>query len=250
MGVIDFLKRVPTKNELKGSFGEWMAQQYSKMFVDAPILHDILINGAEGYTSQIDMLMFGERGIYVFEIKLYDEAKIYGDGKKTKWYYYKHGKKYEIYSPIKQNDKHIKYLKNLLKDFGEIPFFSIVTLICEDFKVSNINPDNEIKTAVCSSLPAMYEAVKYFTESNPVMIDEEKKKQLYDFIVENQIKGKESRLQHKQNIIDYKKGIEEMKEQKICPYCKIPLVLREGKYGEFYGCANFPKCRYTLKKDV
>ena len=40
---------------------------------------------------------------------------------------------------------------------------------------------------------------------------------------------------------------EEMKEQKICPYCKTDLVLRKGKYGEFYGCSNYPKCKYTMK---
>ena len=34
---------------------------------------------------------------------------------------------------------------------------------------------------------------------------------------------------------------------KICPYCKIPLVKRRGSYGEFWGCQNYPKCRYTAK---
>ena len=43
-------------------------------------------------------------------------------------------------------------------------------------------------------------------------------------------------------------NLEEMKNQKNCPYCKTELVLRKGKNGEFYGCKNFPKCRYTLKK--
>jgi len=43
--------------------------------------------------------------------------------------------------------------------------------------------------------------------------------------------------------------LEEMKKQKICPYCKTELVLRSGKNGKFYGCKNFPKCRYTMKFD-
>ena len=34
---------------------------------------------------------------------------------------------------------------------------------------------------------------------------------------------------------------------KICPYCKIPLVKRRGSYGEFWGCQNYPKCRYIQK---
>jgi restriction system protein len=30
-----------------------------------------------------------------------------------------------------------------------------------------------------------------------------------------------------------------------CSKCGSPMVLRTGKRGEFYGCSNFPKCRYT-----
>ena len=85
---------------------------------DTLILHDVLIEGAEGYTSQIDLIMIGVRGLYVIEVKNYEDARIYGDGRKSKWYYYRGGKKYEIYNPIKQNKKHIEYLKVFLKDFG------------------------------------------------------------------------------------------------------------------------------------
>jgi DNA topoisomerase-1 len=31
----------------------------------------------------------------------------------------------------------------------------------------------------------------------------------------------------------------------VCPQCGSPLVKREGAFGPFIGCANFPKCRYT-----
>lgn len=27
-----------------------------------------------------------------------------------------------------------------------------------------------------------------------------------------------------------------------CPKCSGPTVLRNGKYGKFYGCYNFPDC--------
>ena len=32
---------------------------------------------------------------------------------------------------------------------------------------------------------------------------------------------------------------------RICPNCNIPLVKRHGSYGEFWGCQNYPRCRYT-----
>ena len=31
----------------------------------------------------------------------------------------------------------------------------------------------------------------------------------------------------------------------ICPVCGAKLVERKGKYGEFIGCSNYPKCKYT-----
>ena len=36
--------------------------------------------------------------------------------------------------------------------------------------------------------------------------------------------------------------------EEICPNCKINLVLIKGKYGDFYGCPNYPKCKYTKQK--
>ena len=33
-----------------------------------------------------------------------------------------------------------------------------------------------------------------------------------------------------------------------CPECGGELVKRNGKYGEFLGCSNFPECRYIKKE--
>ncbi|MCR4681811.1 MAG: topoisomerase DNA-binding C4 zinc finger domain-containing protein [Clostridiales bacterium] len=33
----------------------------------------------------------------------------------------------------------------------------------------------------------------------------------------------------------------------ICPRCGGDLVLRHGKYGDFYGCSNYPECRFIKK---
>lgn len=250
MGLLDGLKKLPTANELKGSFGEWLTKYYSKIMTDALVLHDVLIDGADGYTSQIDLIIVGVRGVYVIEVKMFEDARIYGDCKKSKWYYYRGGKKYEIYSPVKQNEKHIEYLKTFLCDFGDIPFFSIITLLCDDFKVTNINDNqDDIRTVICSGLPAMNNGLQIFAENKPIVFDEAKQRQIYEYILNNQHNGKEARQEHKEKVKEYKNTLDEMKNQKICPYCKTPLVLHKGKYGEFYGCSNYPKCRYTLKSE-
>lgn len=35
----------------------------------------------------------------------------------------------------------------------------------------------------------------------------------------------------------------------VCPQCNAPLRQRNGKFGPFYGCSNFPECRYTKPID-
>ena len=247
MGLRDFINKIPTGNELKGGFGEWLAKHYSKAFTDSLVLHDILIEGKDGYTSQIDMILIDSRGLFVVEAKMYPDANIYGDGNKSKWYYYNHGQKYEIYSPIIQNQKHITYLKSFLKDFGDVPCFSMILLMCNDFKISNINKTDKIDTLICGGLLAINKGIKYISSDNPSVLDEAKKAEIYDYITSQQIVGKDARLKHKQNVQEYKQELENMKAQKICPYCKLPLVLRKGKYGDFYGCPNYPRCRYTGK---
>ena len=32
---------------------------------------------------------------------------------------------------------------------------------------------------------------------------------------------------------------------RICPKCHLPMQRRNGRFGEFWGCTGFPKCRYT-----
>ena len=44
-------------------------------------------------------------------------------------------------------------------------------------------------------------------------------------------------------------GLNLLKEEELyCPICRGQLVLRKGKYGQFYGCENFPSgCKFTRK---
>lgn len=210
MGIFDFLSELPTRNEITGSIGEWLTTIYSKTLPGALALHDVLIDGKDGHTSQIDLVLVGNRGIYVVEVKNFSDARIYGDTRKSKWYYYKHGKKYEIYSPLHQNRKHVEYLKNYLSDFGDIPFFSILTILCGDFKISG---DLDGNTLLCSSLPAMKRGMRLMTEDHPKVIDDTKKQAIFDYIQSNQHTGKEARQKHKQQVISYKDDLDELAKQ-------------------------------------
>ncbi len=40
---------------------------------------------------------------------------------------------------------------------------------------------------------------------------------------------------------------QKVEPEAICPKCGAEMVKRSGKYGEFYGCSDFPRCRGTRK---
>lgn len=76
---------------------------------------DYYFKTQDGLTGQIDVIAVGKRGVFIFESKDYS-GWIYGNGKSAKWSEMLHGKKYRFYSPIRQNQNHIKKLKTILKD--------------------------------------------------------------------------------------------------------------------------------------
>lgn len=47
---------------------------------------------------------------------------------------------------------------------------------------------------------------------------------------------------------EMKNPSEEAKKVKKCPRCGSPLKLRNGKFGEFWGCTGYPDCKYTENK--
>ena len=59
------------------------------------------------------------------------------------------------------------------------------------------------------------------------------------------IQDKESHINHvKNHIWDKKKEV----KATVCPRCGGSLVIRDGRYGKFYGCSSYPKCTYTQKQ--
>jgi len=50
---------------------------------------------------------------------------------------------------------------------------------------------------------------------------------------------------------EIKKVSPDENEEKICPECGSKLVIRKGKFGLFYGCSNYPSCKYIqpIKKN-
>jgi DNA topoisomerase-1 len=60
----------------------------------------------------------------------------------------------------------------------------------------------------------------------------------------------EENLQRKYQEVSKKDLIKET--EKVCPKCGSKLIIRLGKFGRFYACSRFPKCKYTkpLEKET
>ena len=85
------------------------------------------------------------------------------------------------------------------------------------------------------------ELIKEYSE---IKFSETDIQKLYDKISLLNIVSPEVRKQHVleiQNTIATKRHLI---QQGICPRCGHSLILRNGKYGNFYGCSNYPNCKF------
>jgi ribosomal protein L37AE/L43A len=44
---------------------------------------------------------------------------------------------------------------------------------------------------------------------------------------------------------EIRRQLEELRP--LCPECQTPMVERSGRYGDFWGCPRYPKCKGTRK---
>lgn len=92
--------------------------------------------------------------------------------------------------------------------------------------------------------PALYYLIGFFTVITIaiilVKIFEKPKKKILDETVDIEIKNT--------IILENNEEIKRKTDLNRCPYCGSLLVERNGPYGSFIGCSNYPKCKYTTKK--
>lgn len=105
------------------------------------IFHDLYLKNRNGTFSQIDLVVATKVGLIVLEVKDFS-GWIFGTGYERQWtQVLAYGKsKYRFYNPIRQNNKHISDLKKQIKQFENLPFYSIVVFYgeCEFRDVSFI----------------------------------------------------------------------------------------------------------------
>ena len=125
----------------KGYYGEYLVfcELYKKIVGNCKILMNLNIPTEINKTTEIDLLMIHETGIYVFEIKHY-KGKIYGNDTGEIWTQYFRTVKNSIFrNPILQNEYHTKAINKLIKN---IPIKSVIVFTNSDCEIK-VKNDNE-----------------------------------------------------------------------------------------------------------
>ncbi|GKX66222.1 NERD domain-containing protein [Inconstantimicrobium mannanitabidum] len=225
------------KPKINGYLGEKsVARSLSKLNKERyKVINNLMLRVGDK-TTQIDHVVISNYGIFVIETKNYS-GWIVGNEFDDYWNQIIFKRKERLYSPIKQNYGHIKALKENLQDFSNINFISIIVFTTKaDLKVNS-------KTDVVYTTKLKKTIKKY----KNITLNNVDKEEIYSQLVSLNINNKENRKAHVKLINEEINRRSNALDKDRCPKCGGKLILRKGKYGEFKGCSNFPKCRFTLK---
>lgn len=129
------------------------------------IFHDLYFRKPNGDYSQVDVVVATNVGIIVFEVKDYS-GWIYGNGMDDMWtQVLAYGQeKHRFYNPIKQNFGHINTIKNTLKQFENIPFYSVIVFYGSNELENVYNIPHYVKLIDSSELT---EVLDHILQTNP-----------------------------------------------------------------------------------
>ena len=263
----------------KGLLGEYYTYLHLKKHeqTGAKFLFNVYIPKENGQTTEIDILMITTKGIFVFESKNYS-GWIFGSENQKNWYQTlpmgkgRKSSKETFLNPIMQNRLHIKSLKMFLD--RDVTMHSVVVFSNRcTFKGIDVKDHKQIvhredvlaavesiekETSDCltqADITELYEKIYPYSQVD-ISVKEEHIANIQgtlnthsddtscQSLVENRTFATEKTEESEQESAEQKDA-----DHLICPKCGSVLVLRTAAKGantgrQFYGCSNFPKCRY------
>jgi hypothetical protein len=216
--------------KIKGYIGE---RRVSKALKRLNSKEYIVLNNIElkikGSTSQIDHIIVSDYGIFVIETKNY-KGWILGYEKDRYWYQviYKYRRKF--YNPVLQNQGHVYALKHVLKNYNYLRYYSIIAF----------TKRATLKTNTYTDVVYTNKLVKTIKKYDSAYINERTKSEIVSTI----LKARTNNRTDDKRIIAHSN----LNRNISCPNCGGNLIKRNGQYGFFWGCDNFPKCKYTRNK--
>lgn len=219
-----------------GSIGEYYVAKILKRLnkTNYKVYNNIYIK-KNGRTSQIDHLVLSIYGIFVIETKNY-KGWIFGNENSKYWTQTLYKKKYKIFNPVIQNWTHVNFLKGLSPELKVLRYFPIV-VFAGNAKLKKIN----------SSTPVIRKRrlLRTIKTNQDVVLTHEQLAKIDRIIARTIVTGKNTRKEHNKRVKQNIKRTKYQSKLSICPKCGGKLIVKNGKFGKFKGCSNFPKCTFT-----
>ncbi len=233
MGLLKELFK-PAVNNHKGKVGEKKVDKKLNPLIFGKVEHrqinNLILVDEQGKSHQIDHIEIRENGIFCIETKNY-MGLILGGENQDKWTQCLYGgEKHQFTNPLKQNKSHIYHISQVL---GKGYKINSVVVMAQ-------NNADKIDCPNVVNLDDLKSYLKHFNDGTNYTI--EQMDEIYNKLINAQ-----TEMSNKEHVKNIKHTQQELK-QGICPRCGGTLVERDGQYGKFYGCSNYPKCRFILNK--
>lgn len=244
----------------KGRLGEFYTYKYLNSLAGYKrYLFNLYIPKRNGETTELDVVLLHESGIYIFESKNYS-GWIFGTESQQYWTQTLptgrgRSQKNQFYNPILQNNGHLKWLQTFLADHT-LPFYSYI-VFSNRCTLKNITLTSGKHYVV--NRYNLFPAVQQNIERVGMRLSSEKIDELFEKLYPlTQIDEAEKMI----HIVNIQQRMQDKFSQNIsdsiatpnvgkalCPRCGGQLVMRVASKGirqgkRFFGCSNYPKCRY------
>ena len=223
----------PIRAKAHGAAGERKVDSKLNPLIFGKVEHrqinNLILVDSNGKSHQIDHIEIRENGIFCIETKNYI-GWIFGNENSEKWTQTLYtGEKHQFFNPLKQNNSHCYHISKVLG-----PKYKVNSLVV----MANNNADK----IDCDNVINLNDLKSYLKRfNNGVSLSVEQMDYVY-----NKLLNAASDMTNKEHVQNIRQTQKEL-NRKICPRCGGTLVLRKGKNGNFYGCSNYPKCKFCLK---
>ena len=237
MGILKNLVKEITKpiaNAHRGKVGEAKVNSKLNPMIFGRVKHrqinNLVLMDDNGKSHQIDHIEIRENGIFCIETKNY-KGWIFGSENQDNWTQTLFNEKHQFLNPLKQNKSHIYYINNVLNNKYKVN--SLIVFVQ--------NNSDRIDIPNVINLDDLKGYLNNFNDNTHH--SEEEMEHIYLTLLNSANKD----ITNREHVKNIKQTQKELKEG-ICPRCGGKLVEKTGKYGVFYGCDNYPKCKFILKK--
>lgn len=200
------------------------------------VLNDVTLPTANGGTSQIDHIVVSLYGIFVIETKNYSGWILGGEDSENWTSRNRYGEKYQFYNPLLQNTSHVRALRSILSQFKYIRYFPIVVFT----ESATLKLGKSIQNVVYSK-----SVVPLIKQHSTIILTKEQVTEIAQTISAKKLSSRKIKRAHISNVKDSKKKKQQKIDSGICPRCGGHLVIREWQHRKFYGCSNYPRCKFT-----